>query len=177
MRLKKERGEAFTLTVVILAAIAAFLIGTTNNPVRGFFGFGGGGDKRTQRQITKTVSEPIFVKGVDGKEYVLQRKATESSSLETTEEPKMTLWQKLMVLPRLWLILMVLGIFFPPLSAVMQLINRKLMGEAKKIVGGVEEALKKVDDKPEVKQQILDTLSKKYDSSTKLLVSKLKREL
>lgn len=175
--IKNNKGEVFTLTVVVLATVAAFLLGSINNPVKSFFGLGGSGQKTTQKEITKTVSEPIFVKGDDGKEYILKRTCTETSSIDTAEEPKLTIWQRLLMLPRIWLILMILGLFFPPIAGIMSIINQRLMGEAKKIVGGVEEALKTVDDKPEVKAKILDTLSKKYDGSTKLLVSKIKRKL
>jgi hypothetical protein len=70
---------------------------------------------------------------------------------------------------------MVLGVFFPPVAAFMGYVNKNLGFHLKKIVGGVEESLKTTT--PESKQQILDTLSKKYDSSTKLLVAKIKRQL
>ena len=178
MRLKNNRGEVFTLTVIVIAAIAAFLLGTSNNPIKSLFGFSSSSQKIKSTSITKSESKPVFVKGTDGKTYVLQAMKTETSTLDSVEEPKTTLWQKLMMLPKLWLLLMILGIFFPPIAGIMQFINKKLMGEATKIVGGVEEALKKVEEKdPAVKKEILDTLSKKYDSSTKLLVSKLKRKI
>ena len=176
MKLNKH-AEVFTLTVLVLVGAVAFLIGTVNNPIKSFFGIGGGNQKTKQVKIVKSESKPIFVKGADGKQYILQATTTETSTLDTNEEPKLTLWQKLLVLPKLWLFLMVLGIFFPPVTAIMGFINRKLFGEAKKIVGGVEESLKNLDNKPEVKKEILDTLSRKYDASTKLLVSKIKRKL
>lgn len=177
MHLKNKHGEVFTLTVLVLAALTAFLIGTSNNPIKSLFGFTSSSQKTKQTLITKSESKPVFVKGTDGKTYVLQAIKTETSTLDTSEEPKITLWQKLMMLPKLWLILMILGIFFPPLAGIMQFVNKRLMNEATKIVGGVEEALKKVEDKPEIKKEILDTLSKKYDSSTKLLVSKIKSKI
>ena len=175
--MKNRRGEVFTMTVLVLVSIVAFLIGSTNNPIKSIFGFGSSGQKTRQTLVVKSESKPIFVVGQDGKQYVLQATKTEKSTLDTTEEPKMTLWQKLMVLPRLWLILMVLGIFFPPVAGIMTFVNRKLWGEAKKIVGGVEESLKGLEDKPDAKKLVLDTLSKKYDASTKLLVSKIKSKL
>lgn len=178
MKIKNKRGETITVTMVVLAALAAFLLGTTSNPIKGFFGLGGSGQSTTQKQSSKIISEPVFVTDANtGKQYVLQRKVKETTFEDIMTQPKMTLWQKLMVLPRLWLILMILGIFFPPLAAIMKFLNNKLMGETKRIVGGVEEALKSIADKPEIKQKILDILSKKYNSSTKALVSDLKEKL
>lgn len=171
----RKRGEVFTFTVLAIACVAAFLFGSVNNPIKSLFGIGNSGQKTKQQLIIKSESKPIFVKGDDGKQYVLQMTKTEKSTLDTNEEPKLTIWQKLLVLPRLWLILMILGIFFPPIAGIMHVINQKLVGETKKIVGGVEEGLKNMDDAN--KQKMLDTLSKKYDSSTKQLVSNLKRKL
>jgi hypothetical protein len=174
----RRRGEVFTFTVLVIACAAAFLFGSVNNPIKSLFGIGNSGNKTKQTVTIKTESKPIIVKGDDGKTYVLQMTKSEKSTLSTNEEPKLTLWQKLLVLPRLWLILMILGIFFPPVAAIMHIINQKLLGETKKIVGGVEESLKNLDAKnPEAKQEVLDTLSKKYDGSTKLLVSKIKSKL
>lgn len=177
MKQPQRKGEVFTMTVLVIAAIAGFFFGSTSNPIKSIFGIGDRGQKTKQSYVLKTESKPIIVKGDDGKQYILQATKTERSTLNTSEEPKMTLWQKLMVLPKLWLLLMVLGIFFPPLAGIMHVINTKLKSEVKTIVGGMEESLKKIDDKPEVKKEILDTLSKKYDSSTKLLVAKIKSKL
>jgi hypothetical protein len=172
-----KRGEVFTLTILAVACVASFLFGMIN-PVKGIFGLGGSGKNRTQTKIVKSESKPIIVKGADGTPYILQASKTETSTMDLSEEPKMTLWQRLMVLPRLWVILMLLGIFFPPIAGIMGILNRKLWAEAKKIVGGVEESLKDLDTtSPEAKKKVLDTLSKKYDSSTKALVSKIKRTL
>lgn len=170
--MKKRKGEVFTLAVVVLAAVASFLFaGSSLNP------FKSPGQKTKQIKTIKSESKPIIVKGADGKTYFLQSTKTETSTLDTNEEPQMTLWQKLMVLPKLWLLLMVLGIFFPPIAAIMGVLNKKLMGETTKIVSGVESALNNNGITAEEKQKILDALSKKYDSSTKLLVSKIKRKL
>lgn len=168
----KRKGEVFTLAVVVLAAVASFLFaGSSLNP------FKAPGQKTKQVKTVKSESKPIIVKGADGKTYFLQSTKTETSTLDTNEEPQMTLMQKLMMLPKLWLLLMVLGIFFPPIAAIMGVLNKKLMGKTTQIVSGVESALNSNGISAEEKQKILDALSKKYDSSTKLLVSKLKRKL
>jgi hypothetical protein len=165
------------LTVLVISCISAFVFGTFTSG-NGFLGFGGKTQKTKQTSVTKSESKPVFVRAVDGNTYVLQASKSETKTLNTNEEAKMTLWQKLMLLPKLWLILMVLGIFFPPIAAIMGFINKKLWGEARRIVGGVEESLKNLEaTDPAAKQKMLDTLSKKYDSSTKALVSKIKCQI
>jgi hypothetical protein len=172
---KRNKGvvELALVTVMLLASIGGFLLGTTN--VRKWVGLGSNDNKTKQTEITKTESKPIFVKGADGKEYVLQQTVTSMSTSDSSEEQKMSIWQKLMVLPKLWLILMILGIFFPPIAAIMGVLNGKLSGEVKKIVGGVEASLQKLP--AEHKTVVLDTLSQKLDSSTKKLVADTKRKL
>jgi len=178
MHILNKKGEAVTMTVVVLAALAAFMFGSMKNPISGFFGFGDSGQNTATKQTSKMVSEPVFITDAEtGEERVLYRVSEETNFEDTMVTPKTTLWQKLMILPRLWLILMICGIFFPPVAGIMGILNRRLFGEAKKIVGGVEDALKKVETQPEVKKEILDTLSKKYDSTTKKLVSDIKRKL
>ena len=174
-----KKGEVITIGVIA----AAFIIGILGftfgaSGLRKFVpGFHGNENKTKQVSITKTESKPIFVTGQDGKPYILQATKTEISNSELSEEQRLTLWQKLMVLPKLWLLLMILGIFFPPVAGIMGIVNRRLWGETKKIVGGVEESLKALDSQPEAKNKILDTLSRKFDSSTKALVSDIKRKL
>ena len=177
--MRNKRGEVFTLTVLIAVGVAMFLLGSTNNPIKSIFGLGSPGQKTKQTMVSKTESYPVFVKDVNtGKSYVLQTTKTETSTLDTNEQPKMTLWQKLLALPRLWLLLMILGIFFPPVAGIMAWINKNLWAKAKQIIGGVEESLKNLDSTaPETKKEILNTLSKKYDTSTKLFVSKVKTKL
>jgi hypothetical protein len=175
--MNNKRGEVLTITVIALATLCG-LVGLWfgQTPYAKALGLGATPQKIQQTSKTITESHPVFVTdSTTGKQYVLQATKTETSTLDTTETPKMTLWQKLMMLPKLWLLLMVLGIFFPPVAAFMGYINKTLGSHLKKIVGGVEESLNNTT--PEAKQKILDTLSKKYDSSTKLLVSKIKRKL
>lgn len=176
---RNRRGELAT-AVVILTAAVSLLIGLTFTPIKKLFGFGGGdaGKNTKQSFTTKTESKPIFVKGADGKEYILEQTKTETRMNDESEQQKMSLLQKLMVLPKLWLILMILGIFFTPVSAVMAFVNGKLKSTAKQIVAGVENGLASVQEKnPEAKETMLTAMSKKYDSKTKALVSKIKAKL
>jgi len=175
MKFNNRRGEAVTLTIIafaIISGIVGLWFGQTKYAK--VVGLGGPeGQKIVQQSTVKT--EPVIFKGPDGKNYVFYKTETKINS--STEEPKMTMWQKLLMLPKIWLLLMILGIFFPPIAGIMAFINKTLAAKAKQIVGGVEDSLKQLDTTPEAKQKVLDTLSKKYDKSTKLYVSKIKSKL
>ncbi len=206
VRLGNEKGEVITIGIVtaaILIGILGFVVGASG--VRKFIpGFGGKDNKTVQTSVSKVESKPIIVTGADGKPYILQATKTEMSNSDLSEEQKMSWIQRLLFLPKLWLLLMILGIFFPPIAAFMAMINKKLMGETKKIVNGVEAGLTSLEDKSlspqlitklqmgvaltpdevtvvldhtKAKTKILDTLSKKFDASTKLLVAKIKQEV
>lgn len=179
MRLNK-RGEVFTVGVVtagILVGILGFLAGASGLR-RWIPGLSNKDQVVKQTYVSKTESKPIIVTGQDGKSYFLQATKSEVSNLASNEEAKMTLKEKLLVLPKLWLLLMVLGIFFPPIAALMAFVNSRLKGAAKQIVSGVENGLATLEHKsPEAKQAMLDSLSKKYDASTKKLVANIKKDI
>ncbi len=180
MKQINSRGEVITVGLIaaaLIIGILGFVVGASG--IRKFVpGFGGHENKTRQVSISHSESKPIFVTDQKtGQQMVLMSTKTEVSNSELSEEQKLSLWQKLMVLPKLWLFLMVLGIFFPPVAAIMGGVNRKLWGETRRIVGGVEESLKALDTTPDVKNKVLDTLSKKFDSSTKSLVADIKRTL
>ena len=171
MKLKNKKGEAVTTAFLIVTIIATFLFANSQlNP------FKTPGQKTKQVTTTKTESKPIIVTGQDGKQYFLQATKTETSTLDTIEEPKLTLWQKLMILPKFVVLLVVLGIIFPCFGLWLVRLLFRLKYGLKQIVGGVEEAINNGMPQEE-KQKVLDTLSKKYDSSTKLLVSKIKQQI
>ena len=73
---------------------------------------------------------------------------------------------------------MILGFFFPPIAAVMAFINSKLKLAVRQMVSGIENGLASVKAvHPESEKKLLDSMSRKYDESTKLLVSKVKKKL
>jgi predicted PurR-regulated permease PerM len=178
MKKLNQRGEILiaTTALLIIVGVLGFAVGASG--IRKFIpGFHGNENKTKQVSVTKTESRPVFVPGPDGKPVILQVTKTETSNSQLSEEQSLSLWQRLAILPRLWLFLMVLGLFFPPVAGIMGIVNRRLWSETKKIVGGVEESLQALETTPEAKTKVLTTLSKKYDGSTKALVSKIKREL
>lgn len=201
-----EKGEAITIGIVaagIIIGVLGFLAGSSG--LRKFVpGLSQKENKTVQSQTTRIESKPIIVTGADGKPYILQATNTEISNSDLSEQQHMSITEKLLVLPKMWLLLMVLGLFFPPVAAFMAMVNKKLMGETKKIVGGVEASLESLEDKaisPQIitklttgvpltpdeitvlldhtkaKTKILSTLSRKFDSSTKKLVSNIKSGL
>ena len=173
-----KKGEAITIGIVafsIIVGVLGFIAGSTG--IRKIIPGLGGDKKIVQTHISRSESKPVILTGADGKPYILEATKEEVKIMESLDSQKMSLWQKLTVLPKLWLLLMILGIFFPPVAGIMGVINRRLYSETKKIVGGVEDSIKALENKPEEKQKILDTLSKRMDSSTKKLVSDIKREL
>jgi len=170
-----RKGEVVTITVIALAlmagAIGLFFAQTKYAKVLGL-----SSDAQKTKQVTTTTQEckPIMVTGQDGKTYYLQATTTKTSTLDTSEEPQMTMVQKLLLLPKMWILLMVLGIFFPPLSIFMGYLNGKLKTAATQIVNGVEKGLSKL---PASEADTMKTeLSKAYDTKTKKLVTNLKQK-
>lgn len=109
---------------------------------------------------------------------------TFSAGLEAVE-PKPSLFARLWGLFGPWLILLIalnlLGIFFPPVAAIMGLVNRGLGAGTKRIVTGMELVFNKLEatkDKTytgaEVDAMIRQMLGDHYNDETKDLVKKIK---
>ena|SRR3990167_7844608 len=214
-----NRGE-IVMAAVIAIGVAAFVIGAAWKPLTNFLGIGGQPQKTMQKSVSVTESKPYYIKGEDGKMHLLEATKISTTNLDTNEEPKLTLWQKLLNVGRLWVVLMVLGFFFPPVAAVMAFINRKvaaagkaalaklqekhdeLKDEAKTIVQSVDIGLKTFDSAigsaqnalgvatdsqiksnyqavilalTDTQKSFLTAMSKRQDSTTKVLVSELKQ--
>ena len=172
MRINNNRGVAEL--VVVLAVAIAFLGGFIFSPImKGFTGLGDG-KKSSQKQVSSTTVKYVPVTNkLTGETILLQEGTWQKSSEDIVDVPKMSLWERLWALPRLWLILMILGLFFPGIAAIMAKINGGLKTGITQIVEGLESAFKKVNN-PEVEAKIKDELSKVYDNSTKRTVSTIK---
>lgn len=100
-----------------------------------------------------------------------------STGLKQTTPPK-TLFQKLWAVLGPWLILFlvlnVLGVFFPVIGGVMGFVNTALGRGTRRIVTGMEKALDKLDD--ESRRKVESTLSEHFDDNTKKLVRKIKEK-
>ncbi len=77
-----------------------------------------------------------------------------------------------MSLPIFVLVLMFLGIVFPPISMVLGALWRGLKKETKKIVVSVDHALDHIND-PSIKATLKSKMSESQDDSTKRLVNKI----
>lgn len=174
--LRTKRGfiTVGVLTAGLIVGILGFVLGSTrfSNFIPGL----GHKDSKTERvSVTKTETKPIMVKGPDGKMYPFEMTSTTTTESNGTQTQNASLFEKLSVLPRLWVILMILGLFFPPVAVIMGMVNQKLFAEAKRIVYGVEDGLKRLSaDHPDAEKKMLGAMSNKYDESTKKLVRKIK---
>ena len=211
-----KRGEAVTITVVALAIIAG-LIGFFARPVMNKIMPGTLG---TDQKIvsTKTVeSKPVWMKNPDGSSTLVQTTAT---TLDNSNEPvKLTFMQKVGNLGMIGIILVTLGVIFPPLGIALALIwnrivsalkgtaaswqakHEEITDDAGLIVKSVDSGLSSMDANIKAAQGMADAttdalvkaqytaiskalmdmkadflaeLSKAQDTSTKLLVSRLK---
>lgn len=172
MRLKDQRG--FAEVVIIGALVGAVVLLALMGPIKGLFG---GGSKKVKTEHSSYIEKPILVKDAKtGEQHWLVSKEYNSSDFEATD-PSKTLVQRILSLPKLWVLLMVLGLFFPPVALVMGFINGKLKLAVRQMVSGIENGLASVKAvHPESEKHLLDAMSKKYDESTKLLVSKVKKK-
>lgn len=156
--MKNYKGIAET--VLLLWIIVGLTLFFVPNPVSKVVGVG--------IQPNKTIERVELIKDKEGVPIAYRTTITE-------QQQKPTLMQSLLNLPRLWLLFMFAGIFFPPIAGVMAWVNRGLKTGLKQIVVGVEEARKLL---PKESSDILDAnLSKKMDTSVKTAVKKIKVKL
>ena len=179
MKKLNQKGEIITIGIVaagLIIGILGFLAGSTG--LSKFIpGLHQKDNKTIQTTVSKSESKPIFVTDTKtGQQMVLYATKTETSTSDLSEEQKMSFWQKLLILPKLWLLFMILGVFFPPIAAFMGMFNHKVKDDFSKVVASVDAGLAHIED-PVLKQKFLDAMSKIQNTSTKELVSKIKTEL
>lgn len=119
-----NKGEVAT-AVVIAVAVATFLVGACWKPLTSVLGLGGNPQKISQKSSVIRESKPYYVKGDDGKMHLIEATKTVENTSDTNEEVKLTVWQKLMNVGRIYIVLMILGCFFPPVAIFMGMINKK----------------------------------------------------
>lgn len=209
MKITNRRGLAelaILVTVLVTLAAAPFLQSAFK-----IFGLGGSSTTKTERVIQKTTVEPYLENGKpvhtqlpDGTDAILMRTTRTNQTEDSNAPVPMSFVQKLLALPKLWLGLMVLGIFFPPIGTFMAWFNSRIrsklqdltdhheevMTDAKKIVVGLDRAFQAIPqalvglpgelDRERLAALIVDRmkgeLSKTYNDSTKTLVANLKRD-
>jgi len=160
--MKKSNGEIVTATVIAIA-VATFLVGACWKPLTTVLGLGNQQQKITQKNTIIRESKPYYITGDDGRAHLIEATKTTTTDIDTNEEQKLSIWQKLMNVGRIWVVLMILGCFFPPLAIIMQAFNQKtkdlakatydkllstheeLKSETTTIVQSVDQALKTFD--------------------------------
>lgn len=187
-----QKGFVVEGVLVISLLVGMFLM-FVPNPASNVLGIGVRPNKTVQTDATTQTLVPAMADGEtlyhkDGSVAMVNQAVYKRRDLDVQQKP--SFWESLMALPRLWLLLMVLGVFFPPVAGFMGLFNKKAKGafddlqdDAKKIVKSVDMALHKIPDQVtvdgkiiDIKQTILDEMSKMQDASTKNLVADLKRQ-
>jgi hypothetical protein len=163
-----RKGEVITVSLlaicVVVGLLGAFVGGSKYGKLVGI----GSNDQK----IVKTVkSEPILLKAPDGREYWVQK--TEEST--SNADVPMSLVQRVMMLPKLLILLVILGCVFPPFGAILIALYVRLKGGFKQLVTGINEAQKVL---PKEANDVLATnLSRKMDTAAKTLVKKVKVKL
>lgn len=166
MNIRSKRGEVVTLTVVAVCIVAG-LIGmfAAQIPmIKGILGF------KDQKVINTSTTEPVWLKGPDGKQYL----ATKETVLDTTTQVKQPLVERL----KGWLIVLgILCFIFPALGIWLRqkavIAYNDLKDETVKIVQSVQAARAKITD-PVLKQVLNDAMDKTQNDSTKALVADIK---
>ena len=194
---KNERGFAeVAILYFVIAGLALFFI---PNPVSNVLGVGVRPNKTVQREITTEKLVPV----TDSKGNQIAFKTVSTTETSDVDQPqKVGFWQSVLALPRLWLLLMVLGLFFPPVGAFMAWLNSKikgklqdltdhhkdLEGDAKKIVLGMDKAFATVPlslaklpgelNREQIAADIIERMKTElrgfYNDSTKELVRTIK---
>jgi hypothetical protein len=163
-----KRGEVITLTViglcVLVGVLGAFIGGSKYGKLVGI----GGNDQKIIRTVK---SEPIILKGADGKDYWVQK--TEEST--TNADVPMTLIQRVMMLPKILILLVILGCVFPPFGVILVALYSRVRGGLGQLVNGLEQAKKVLP--PDSVTTLETNLSKKMDTSLKSLVKEIKVKL
>lgn len=156
--LRNNRGVAETvLLLYVLGAVVLFFV---PNKLSTALGVG-----NRQNRVVQTQKEEIL-RGPDGS--LIKRTTSE----DRDEQQSITFWEWLTSLPIFVLILMGLGVIFPPIAMVLGSLWNALKKDTRKIVVGVDNFLKENTD-PVAKKNLLSELDKSQDTSTKKLVNKI----
>ena len=130
--MKKRRGEAVTIAVAAVAGIC-LLVGILFRPiVDKVLPMFGNNQKITSTKVVE--SKPIWIKNPDGSSTMVQ---TTSTTIDNSaQKVKLTLWQKIRNLGSLGILLVILGIIFPPFGVVLALVWKRFSSAAKAALEG-----------------------------------------
>ncbi len=153
--------------------LLCFMVVGCAGPLR----FPSGPTNAPQKKFSHTetfISKPKIIKH-QGEELFVGNEIKQTFSQGLSEvKPKPSIFQRVMALGIGWVILMVLGMFFPPVALVMGVFNKGASKVTSKVVMNIEKALDKMPD-PVAKKQFVDTLTENMDPATKEAVRKIKK--
>lgn len=157
--MRTNRGVAeVALLIYVIAGLALLFV---PNPISSSLGMG---IKPNKTVYTEKVE---LIKDSQGNPI-----ATKTTVSDKDIQQHVGFWEWLRSLPSLVIILMGLGIVFPPISIFLGNIYRGLRADTKKIVVGVDQAMKHVKD-DELSKKMYKEMGNIQNDSTKLLVDKI----
>ena len=142
MNLNSNKAEAITLAVTAVVGVF-FVVGLLFRPmmdkVLPIFG-------NNQKIVTtKTVeSNPVWVQNPDGTKMLVQKTSTNESLSDTPV--KLSFFQKIQSLGMLGMLLVILGIMFPPFGAILMIIWNRVSSAAKKALESAHDKIDEVTD-------------------------------
>lgn len=163
MRLNKKGFVIEGAALVIIGILSLFII--PQNPISSALNIG----IRPNKTIESKIEKVDLLKDSQGN--IIGTKTTTSSSQRETQD-HVTFWEWLRSLPIFAVLLMGLGVVFPPVALFLGRLWSGLKRETKKIVVSVDKALDNIHDK-DTKESILKDMSSVQDTSTKKLVDKI----
>ena len=172
--IKNKRGMADIALILIASGVALVTllfsgpIKDTVGMVTGFVfpGSAGGGKNTESSYVETSKSEPIFVTDeISGKTYVLQKSESIKSNSQLSEQPKQSFMQRILSLPRMWVLLMVLGLFFPPVAGLMGMFNRKAAAAIRKAYESLTNKTNELKGETKVIVKSIDAGLKVFDSN------------
>lgn len=133
---------------VILFIVAAFLGGVLLwKPATSMLGISNTPRKIKQSMIKKEESKPVlYYTDEKGNKYVAYATKSEESSLDSSEEPKLTLWQKIKNLGVFGMLLVFVGLAWPPLGGILLIVWKRVSGTLKKAVENANSQLQNVQE-------------------------------
>ena len=155
------RNRGIAEVVLLVWVIAGLFVLFVPNPISKAVGVGVQPNKISHSEKVE------FIKDKDGNPIATRTVVTDSDV-----QQKVGFWEWLRSLPGLVILLMLLGIVFPPISVFLANAKNALMRDTKKIIVGVDRAMDNVTDS-NIKKIIYDEMAKVQDTSTKSLVDKV----
>ena len=144
----KGKCKGVVLVAVILYAVGAFLGGALLfKPVTNLLGISNEAKKHQEQVIKKKETKPVLVYTDEkGRQHIAMAVSEEYSNFEMTEQPKQTLWQKIKNLGVWGIILVCLGLAFPPVGVILSFIWAKVTAGLKTALANAENTISEVHE-------------------------------